>query len=106
MADIVITEADRGRDMAAQVGDTLVVQLRENPTTGYRWACTALDANILELAGDDFGTGGQAGVGGGGLRVFRFGAKGGGSARVEFKLARSWESGAPSALFEFRVSVS
>jgi inhibitor of cysteine peptidase len=106
VADILVTEADRGSAASAKVGDALVVQLAETPTTGFRWAFAPIDTNILELTRDEFQAGAQVGVGGGGLRVFRFAVKGRGSTRVEFKVTRSWESGPPKALFEVRVNVS
>jgi predicted secreted protein len=106
VADILVTEEDHGSEASAKVGDTLVVQLAENPTTGFRWTFAPIDANILELTRDEFQAGAQVGVGGGGLRVFRFAVKDRGSTRVQFKLTRSWESGPPKALFECRVNVS
>jgi inhibitor of cysteine peptidase len=106
MAEIVITEADRGREVVARVSDALVVQLPENPTTGFRWALASPDSNILELAQDEFQTAAQAGVGGGGLRVLRFAARSAGSIRLELKLARSWESGTPKVVFSVDVKVS
>jgi len=106
MADIVITDADGNRDVAARAGDTLAVQLPENPTTGYRWVQSALDRNILESIGDDFQTSAQTGVGAGGLHVFRFTAKRTGNSRIEFKLARAWEAGPPKALFSVAVKVA
>lgn len=105
MADIVVSEADLGRQVVARVGDALVVQLSENPTTGFRWALASPDSDVLELTRDEFQASEQAGVGAGGLRVFRFATKGAGSARIEFKLARAWEAAPPNALFSVDVKV-
>jgi inhibitor of cysteine peptidase len=105
MADIVITEADRGREVEARVGDVLVVQLPENPTTGFRWALASPDSKVLGLARDDFQRSARGGVGAGGLRVFRIAAKHAGSARIELKLARAWEAAPPRALFSADVKV-
>ena len=106
MADIVVTEADRGRVASVKVGDALVIQLAETPSTGFRWTFAAIDTNILELTRDEFQVGAQVGVGGGGLRVLRFAVKGRGSTRIEFRLMRSWESAPPKAAFEVRVNAS
>ncbi|HXX11886.1 MAG TPA: protease inhibitor I42 family protein [Burkholderiales bacterium] len=105
MADIVVTEADLGRKMTARVGDTVVVRLPENPTTGFRWALASPQGDVLDLAHDDFQASEQTGVGAGGLRVFRFGAKHAGSGRIELKLTRAWESGPPKAAFSVDVKV-
>lgn len=105
MADIVISEADLGREVAARVGDALVVQLPENPTTGFRWGLASPKSDVLDLAREEFQASSQAGVGAGGLRVFRFDAKRTGSARIELKLARAWEHAAPKAAFGVDVKV-
>src|SRR5262245_47792345 len=95
MADIVVTEADLDREVVARAGDALVLQLPENPTTGFRWAFASPANNILELERDEFQTTAHTGVGSGGLRVLRFTAKRAGSVRIELKLSRSWESSPP-----------
>lgn len=105
MAEIVLTEATQGRTSVASVGDTIVVQLAETPTTGFRWTLAAVDRNVLEPVGDEFRLGPQAGVGGGGLRVLRFKAKGRGSAGLVVTLARPWESAAPKAVIAVPVDV-
>jgi len=105
MTDIVVSEMDLGREVVARAGDALVVRLPENPTTGFRWALASPDGNVLALMRDEFQAPAQAGVGAGGLRVFRFATKRPGSARIEFKLARAWEAAAPKALFSVDVKV-
>jgi len=105
MANIVVTEADLGREVAARVGDAVVVQLPENPTTGFRWALASPQGDVLDLSHDEFQASAQTGVGAGGLRVFRFGAKSTGSGRIELKLARAWESDPPKAAFSVDVKV-
>ena len=105
MVDIVVTEADLGREVAARVGDAVVVQLPENPTTGFRWALASPQGDVLDLAHDGFQPSAQTSVGAGGLRVFRFRAKRAGSGRIELRLARAWESGPPKAAFSVDVKV-
>ena len=105
MAAIVVTEADLGRQVTARVGDAVVVQLPENPTTGFRWALASPQGDVLDLVHDDFQTSVRAGVGAGGLRVFHFGATREGSGRIELKLARAWESGPPKTVFSVDVKV-
>lgn len=51
-----LTQADNGRTVSAQVGDTLRIRLSENPTTGYLWQATASDGLVItrtEYAPDD-----------------------------------------------------
>src|SRR5450759_338564 len=106
MSDIVVTEANKGGPIGANVGDTLVIRLPETPTTGFRWVRASVDTNILESRGDDFQIGAQSWGGGGGNRVFRFVTKGQGSTSLEFKLTRSWEANPPKAVFDVRVTVN
>ncbi len=105
MSEIVITQGYNGATISANSGDTLTIQLPENPTTGYRWTMVAANTDVLLLTGGDFQLGAQAGVGGGGLRVFRFFAKSRGSTQVQGSLMRSWESGSPRDTISIWVNV-
>ena len=106
MAEILLTEGHNGGAVTAKVGDTLIIQLPENPTTGFRWSAAVADPGSLALTGDAFEPGGQLGVGGGGLRRWRFEAKRPSRSGLEFRLARTWESGVPKAVFRVEVQVS
>jgi inhibitor of cysteine peptidase len=105
MAEVVLTEGHNGGTVQARVGDTITIALPENPTTGFRWTVSAADAVLLAPTGNDFQLTGS-GTGGGGVRTFRFLAKGQGNADLELRLARSWDTGAPRDVFHARVRVS
>ena len=105
MAEIVVKEDQNGGTVSAKVGDSLIVELPENPTTGFRWVSGGLDANIVAPQSDEFILSSNTGVGAGGVRVFRFLVKGHGSALAQLRLARAWEPGVPSRLFGIRISV-
>ena len=77
----------------ARVGDTLVVYLPENPTTGYRWHASA--GPQLVPSADQFTPQRDAAVGGGGIRTLRFTVVSAGSGKIELQLRRQWEVGAP-----------
>jgi len=106
MAEIVIAEADHGGTRSVKVGDTLVLELPETPTSGFCWTPAVADANILELKADEFRLATPSGVGGGGLRMFRFLAKSPGHISLQFQLRRSWESHPPKAVFKLEVTVN
>jgi len=91
MPTITITQADKGKTFEVRPGDTLRVELAENPTTGYRWAIDRTDERIVELAGSEYQPAPSSGVGGGGLRTFTFKALRPGAARVELKYWREWQ---------------
>lgn len=105
MTEIAVRQENNGSTVAAKVGDSLLVELPENPTTAFRWTPAELDASVVALQTDEFILGTNSAVGGGGVRVFRFLATGSGSARLRLKLARAWTSDVPSKLFEIQINV-
>jgi inhibitor of cysteine peptidase len=96
--DIGLTEADSGTTVSADPGDTIVVRLPENPTTGYRWEV----AGGPSPSADDFTSAGT-GQGAGGERTLRFTAQPG---PITLVLKRPWESDKPQATFSISVAVS
>ncbi len=87
MTTILLTEADSGRSIAARVGDEIVVELPENPTTGYRWEVVTADG--LEpvadgyLAAEPDPADAEPAFGRGSLRELRFRVREPGVARLE-----------------------
>ncbi len=102
MAELDITKADKGKQFSVQAGDSIVLHLEENPTTGYQWEVDGMDNEMMDLEGSSFALGGGAGIGGGGIRVFRYQPKKSGATRISLKLWRSWE-GEPSVVERFEV---
>ncbi|MFO1434779.1 MAG: protease inhibitor I42 family protein [Candidatus Competibacteraceae bacterium] len=91
MSVITLTQADQGKSITLQPGQTLVVELPENPTTGFRWAIARNDEETLALRKSDYKPAAGVGVGGGGRRTFTFIAKKPGSVVLQFKNWRKWE---------------
>jgi inhibitor of cysteine peptidase len=106
MAEIVVTQAESGRSVTAAIGDQIKIELPENPTTGFRWEIVSRASDVLGPPRDDYVASPAAGVGGGGMRVFRFDVAGAGAAEVRMELKRSWEAQAPRATFTTRVTVA
>ena len=107
---LTLTDVDSGKDFSAAVGDTIVVVLQGNPTTGYSWIGDLDDdsAAILEQQGDPVYTEEATGenvVGSGGTFTFTFTAAGEGEATLRLIYARSWEDQAPEQTFEATVAV-
>ena len=102
MAEITVTSAHNGSAVTVGAGDTVVVRLPENPTTGYRWHVTGGGAP----SGDDFTPASGGAAGAAGERVFRFTARASGAMSLELQLRREWESGAmPESRFVVTISV-
>ncbi len=91
MSMITLTQADRGKAVTLQPGQTLVMDLPENPTTGFRWAIARNDDATLALRDSNYAPAAGAGIGGGGRRTFTFVAQQPGSVNLQLKLWREWE---------------
>ena len=91
MPEIQITMSDRDRQIVVRPGDTLVISLDENLTTGYEWKVASVSSQIVELIDTRYLQKTRVALGGGGTREVRFRAKAPGQARVQLQLRRSWE---------------
>ncbi len=91
-----LRESDSGGRGAARTGDDIVVELPENPSTGYRWQ-PAVDPEALEVTGDSYHAS-TGRVGAPGVRRLTFRVRSAGPARLRIEKRRSWE---PAAVAEF-----
>lgn len=66
---ITITQTDNGKAIQVHAGDTLVIQLDENASTGYTWAVNKIDTTILLLQSSTYTASGNL-PGSAGTRVF------------------------------------
>lgn len=97
---MILNENDSGRTVKMEVGEVIIVRLKENPTTGYRWMVEA--ANGLEQIGDHFIAGGA--VGAAGVREFQFRPTKVGPYELRIRNWREWE-GESSVSDHFDVKV-
>jgi inhibitor of cysteine peptidase len=103
MSSLVLTEKDKGKAITVHQGDQIVINLQENPTTGYRWAVDKIDNAIIpDQVGYTQSPSGS--IGSGGRRSFAFEAKGLGTAHLQLKLWREWEGDA-SIIDRFDVTI-
>ncbi len=90
---ITVGLSGNGRTIRAHVGDTLVVRLPGNPTTGYRWSVARIPKS-LRLLGSVYVPSPPRRIGQGGTFVFRFKTtSGSGSLRLVYR--RPWEESTP-----------
>jgi len=85
-----LTEADNGKDIDVHVGDTIVLRLAENPTTGFRWAFDDLDTAAVSAKDGDHSQSSEA-VGSGGETTWTLTPTAAGATPVKLKLWRHWE---------------
>ena len=82
-------------------GDTLVIELGSNPTTGYRWVEKPANSNpkVLRQAKHEYsqrgskGANGKPMVGTGGVETWTFQATKAGTATLNFSYGRPWPGG-------------
>lgn len=83
---------DDGREMQLKKGQTLVVTLEGNPTTGYSWeAAEPLDEQVLRQAGEPEFKAESDLVGAGGVQILRFEAVNAGQTTLKLVYHRPWE---------------
>ncbi|HLH20819.1 MAG TPA: protease inhibitor I42 family protein [Bryobacteraceae bacterium] len=92
MTEKSLGPAEKGKEIEIPLGTEIVVNLPENPTTGYRWHVEAGDH--LLLRGDEYQPAGNL-PGAGGTRHFRFRSVKTGMSEIHAFLRRSWETGKP-----------
>ncbi len=104
---VTVGASSNGKSLKLEKGDRLVVRLRGNPSTGYRWDLVGLPGS-LRRTGSSFEQSKSTPpmVGQGGTFVFRFVAKPGkGTLRLVYH--RPWQKSTPPLrTFALRVSAS
>jgi len=105
MANFVLSQADAGRVVAVNPDDTIVVQLEENPTTGYLWKVEQSDSRVLELTSQEYEPAAAGGIGGGGARKMVFRAKQSGTSPLLLKCVRQWEPDNVLGTFSVTIDV-
>jgi predicted secreted protein len=103
---IYIGEQDAGKTVELKTGDTLVVSLDGNITTGFNWIPASQDPALLEPVGDLEVTPANEELGAPGKIVFQFKAIAEGQTFLHLDYKRPWEeSVAPERTFEVNVVV-
>jgi len=83
---------DNGREMQLKKGQTLVVTLEGNPTTGYSWEVVEpLNEQVLRQAGEPEFQQESDLVGAGGVQILRFEAVNAGKMTLKLIYHRPWE---------------
>lgn len=82
-------------------GDTIELQLEENPTTGYSWAIENL-APAFTVQQNDYELLSEAGIGGGGTRKVLLKVEGSGNGQIRLNNRQPW-SGDVYQTFELDV---
>jgi inhibitor of cysteine peptidase len=105
-AAVTVSDADNGKTVRLDPGDTLIVSLESNPSTGYVWQVARVDASVLAPSGQPVYRPGEQMPGAPGRQLFKFNAQKSGSAALKIIYVRPWEKGAaPGKTWEVNVAI-
>jgi predicted secreted protein len=90
-ATVKAGDADNGTTIHLQAGDTLEVQLKSTPSTGYMWYIRPKSTPLLKLASQTMTEPAESGVGRPVFQIFRFTATKAGAGDLLLHYVRSWE---------------
>jgi len=92
MTEIKLTKNDNGKTFEAQAEDSVVIELPENPTTGYVWTLDVKEGQgVAHVSDSRYAAASESGIGGGGIRTFIVKIQSAGNATIDMKLRRQWE---------------
>lgn len=103
---VMLTQQQDSQSVHVHAGETIVLQLDENPSTGFTWEITQIDSTILTLQDSTYTQNpskpGETGVGG--THVWTFVAKQPGTIHLQLKLWRK-SQGASSSTQWYNVTL-
>ncbi len=102
----IVSEQDAGTTITLKTGDTFLIKLDGNITTGFNWIPAPQDPVLLNQVGETEVTPESDKIGAPGKIVLRFKAVGQGQTLLHLDYKRSWETDvAPEKTFEVTVVV-
>jgi len=106
---IKITEKDDGATVNVAAGRSFSIALGSNPTTGYDWSVTSVDAALGKPYKEKFSAAKGGAVGSGGTQSFYWSGKATdglvGDFKIDLAYARSWEKKAPAETFSVTIHI-
>jgi predicted secreted protein len=81
-----------GKNIKAKTGDTIVINLKGNATTGYTWVLQKYNEELLKFIDVKYETENSNLMGAGGTWVATFQIIKSGSSKIEFDYKRPWET--------------
>ncbi|MBD2194620.1 MULTISPECIES: protease inhibitor I42 family protein [Calothrix] len=89
-SNLILGKDDNGKTVELSVGQSFLIQLNENPTTGYQWEVSKIDADFVKLTEDQYIQNIDSETGGGGIRNFKFTANSTGEYQIQLVHQCSW----------------
>lgn len=103
----VVNVSESGKQIELATGDSLIVTLDSNPSTGFAWSISAItDEDVIDDINNEFKGADTGMMGAGGQEVWTFEASDKGTSTIEMQYSRSWEQGVePAGTFNVTVVV-
>jgi len=103
---VTLGAKDSGRQIEVKEGETLVIALEANPTTGYLWEVVESDQRILRQMGETEFQPESDKIGAPGLQTFHFKPQQAGNMRLQLVYHRPWEKDVdPLKTFSLQVTI-
>jgi predicted secreted protein len=93
MASVILLITATHKTATMPVGETVIIELQDIATTGYRWQVEGVDPAVVTLQKEDTIPGTAPGAAG--VRRLEFLAVGAGHVTLRFNLRRPWETNVP-----------
>jgi inhibitor of cysteine peptidase len=103
----VVNVNESGKQITLSPGDSLIVTLDSNPSTGFAWSISGItDEAVIDDVSNEFNGADTGMMGAGGQEVWTFEAGDKGTSTIEMQYSRSWETGMePAGTFNVTVVV-
>jgi inhibitor of cysteine peptidase len=104
--EVKLDAGDDGSQVELKAGQTLVVSLEGNPTTGYTWEAAELDEQVLQQVGETEFKPESGAIGAGGVQTLSFETTNSGQTTLNLVYRRPWEADMePAETFSVQVVV-
>jgi len=104
MSEIIIVKENAGKTFKAIQGNSILIRLDENRSTGYQWEIDLSDDQVISLEKTDYTPGAKKKIGSGGARTFNLKAESSGSVKILLRLKNEWKPD-DSAIDKFEVTI-
>jgi predicted secreted protein len=103
---LTVGEADNGREVSVDVGQTLRVSLPCSPSTGYSWRLIGDAGPEFKFVGSGMAKQTSTTLGTPQSQDFVFEAQTGGVKQLRFEYVRPWESGSAAAAKNYALTAN
>jgi inhibitor of cysteine peptidase len=104
---VYLSEQDSGRDITLNVGQSAIITLAENPTTGYAWIfeIEPKEQNVITNIREKYVHQKTNLIGSGGIKEYSFKAENSGRVDIYGYYVRSWEEWDKNKVQSVRYSI-